>query len=110
MADLPEERLTCIGPFVHFGLDLIGNFYVKEGKKVHKRYIALFTCLASRVVHLECTKDLSMDYFINALRRFLSLRGPVRSIHSDNGSNFSGIETEFQKAFSEMDHIAISSF
>ena len=38
------------------------------------------------------------------LRRFLARPGSVRSIWSDNGTNFVVANTELQKALEEMDH------
>jgi hypothetical protein len=33
---------------------------------------------------------MSSAAFINALRRFMAIRGPVRQFHSDRGTNFMG--------------------
>ena len=110
MASLPAERLSTEGPFVNTGLDLFGPFTVKDGRKHVKRYVTLFTCMASRAVHLEVTKDLSTDAFINALRRFMARRGYVRKIQSDNGTNFLGADNEMKALFKEMDHQKISKF
>ena len=61
----------------------------------------LFTCLASRAVHLELVEDLSTDSFINALRCLIAIRGPVKLIQSDCGTNFVGAANEFVKAQNE---------
>ena len=53
---------------------------------------------------------MSTDSFINALRRFLTRRGPVRSIRSDNGTNFLGADNEFKRLFQEMDHSKVQGF
>ena len=42
------------------------------------------------------------DSFIQALRRFMARRGKVRSIRSDNGTNFVGTDNELRKALKEM--------
>ena len=44
----------------------------------------MFTCL----VHLEAIEELSTTSFINALRRFIALRGQVVQFRSDRGTNF----------------------
>ena len=108
MADLPIERLLPEGPFLHCGLDMFGPFEIREGRKVHKRYVALFTCLASRAVHLEASKDMSTDSCINFLRRFACRRGTIRTIRSDNGSNFLGAMNELQCKFAKFDHEKIA--
>ena len=99
MADLPSCRSTETGPFI-----------VKQRRSEVKRYGAIFTCMASRAVHIEVTFSLDSDYFILALRQLIARRGNVRSIYSDNGSNFIGAERELSKAYEEMDDDKIQSF
>ena len=110
MADLPEERTTIEPPFTHCGVDMFGPFQVKEGRKHIVRYCAIFTCLSTRAIHLEVTHKLDTDSFILALRRFLSTRGKIRSIRSDNGRNFTGTNNEFKRALQEMDDQKIKNF
>ena len=98
MAPLPEERSTEAPPFTYCGCDCFGNFITQDGRKNNKRYVVLFTCLASRAVHLELVEDLSTDSFINALRCLIAIRGPVKLIQSDCGTNFVGAANEFVKA------------
>ena len=90
MANLPEERTTPSAPFTHAGMDVFGPFLVKDGRRECKRYVVLFTCLSRRAVHLEMLDVMTTDRFINALRIFLSLRGPMSSLHFDRGTNFIG--------------------
>ena len=110
MADLPEERFSTEGPFTITGMDMFGPFYTRQGRKTNKRYVVLFTCLSSRAVHLETTADINTDSFIQALRRFISRRGKVCKLFSDNGKNFIGAENELKKAYNEMDHSQIRDF
>lgn len=109
MADLPKDRVTSAPPFTYTGVDYFGPYVVKEGRKELKRYGCLFTCLASRAVHIETANSLETDSFIQALRRFIARRGPVREIRSDNGSNFVGATNELQQAIGEMDNDQIRS-
>ena len=44
------------------------------------------------------------------LRRFVARRGVVRSIRSDNGTNFVGADNEFKRAYEEMNHEKITNF
>ena len=69
-----------------------------------KIYGFLFTCLASRAVHLETSSTLETVAFINALRRFLCRRGPIRQLRSDQGTNFVGAKHELKAAVAELDH------
>ena len=76
----------------------LGTF--KEKRCQLKRYGALFTCMASRAIHLEVANYLTMDTFINAYHRFVGRRGPVRQMRSEQGTNFVGARNELQQALS----------
>lgn len=110
MADLPSDRLEAVPPFTYSGVDYFGPWIIREGRKELKRYGVVFTCLCCRAIHLEISASLTTDSFINALRRFISIRGPIRELRSDRGTNFVGAERELAKAVSEMDHNKISQF
>ena len=102
MADLPEERmLSDQPPFTNSGVDLFGPFHVKRGRAEVKLYGVVFTCMASRAVHLEVADSLSTSSFINALRRFIARRGEVKSLRSDRGTNFIGAERELAEMTKE---------
>lgn len=109
MADLPKDKVTSGLPFTYVGVDFFGPFMIKEGRKELKRYGCLFTCLPSRVVHIETANSLETDSFIQALRRFIARRGPIREIRGDNGSNFVGATNELRQAINEMDNDLIRS-
>ena len=55
MGDLPTDRSLDGRPFTNSGVDMFGPLLIKEGRKEIKRYEVLFTCLASRAAHIECT-------------------------------------------------------
>ena len=107
---LAKSKTFPEAPFTYCGIDMFGPILVKEGRKEMKRYGCLFTCLSSRAIHIESTNSLSTDAFIQALRRFVSRRGNVRVIRTDNGTNFVGASAELNKAFSEMNHKKINEF
>ena len=110
MADLPPERTEPSPPFTHCGADMFGPFVIKERRKELKRYGCLFTCMASRAVHIEVTSQMCADTFIQALRRFIARRGQVSSIRTDNGTNFVGAESELKKCLDEMDQAKIHEY
>lgn len=102
MADLPRSRVTPDEPpFTRTGVDYFGPFDVKRGRATVKRYGVIFTCLTIRAIHLEVAASLDTDSFINALRRFISRRGQVMELRSDNGTNFIGAERELKRAIQE---------
>jgi hypothetical protein len=94
MGNIPTERLEPGPAFSHVGADYFGPFYIRDGRKEVKRYGVLFTCLNSRAVHLETANSMEADAFINAFRRFQSVRGPVRTLRCDRGTNFVGAQKE----------------
>ena len=64
----------------------------------------MFTCLASRAVHIEITNSMQTDSFILALKKFIARRGNVKIITTDNGTTFVGANNELKEAFHEMNH------
>ncbi|XP_028858353.1 uncharacterized protein LOC114803153 [Denticeps clupeoides] len=69
-----------------------------------------FTCFYSRAVHVEMLEDLSTDTFINGLRCFIAIRGSVRQIKCDQGTNFIGAKNELNTAQSGMDADRLKTF
>ena len=121
MANLPEDRVEPSPPsppppppphppFTFCGIDCFGPFLVKDGRKEHKRYGLLFTCMSSRAVHIELLDDMSTDAFLNALRCFIAIRGPVQQLRSDQGTKFVGAKNELREALKELDSARIKVF
>ncbi|XP_044573577.1 uncharacterized protein LOC123257717 [Drosophila ananassae] len=95
---LPEDRLEAGGcPFKYTGLDYFGPLLVTVACHREKRWVALFTCLTIRAIHLELAHDLSTDSCIIAIRNFVCRRVPVRKLRSDNGKNFVGADREARR-------------
>ena len=97
-------------PFTYCGVDCFGPFYTREGRKEYKRYGLLFTCMASRAVHIEILEDMTTDAFINALRCFIALRGAVKQLRSEQGSNFIAAQHELNNALNEVKNENIKAF
>ena len=110
LSDLPEERVAQAAPFHYTGMDVFGPIFVKEGRKSLKRYGLIFTCLASRAVHLETLNTMETDSFISALRRFINRRGKVRQLRSDQGTNFVGARNELADALQELNRDRVKHF
>jgi hypothetical protein len=61
-----------------------------------KSYVAVFVCFSTKAIHLELVSDCTSDSFLAAFRRFISRRGNVTTMYSDNGTNFVGANKELQ--------------
>jgi len=97
MATLPKFKVTPGHPaFTCVGLDFAGPFMTKNERSLTKRYLCLFTCLASRAVHLEIAFSLDIDSFLQCFTRFYSRHITPDHVFSDNRSNFVGAEQELR--------------
>lgn len=97
MGNLPNYRITPAPVFSNTGVDYAGPIYLKEaGRKtvVYKAYICVFVCMATKAIHLEVVSNLTAGNFIAALQRFISRRGIVANLYSDNGTTFVGANHE----------------
>lgn len=110
MADLPMQRLTPDYPFTYVGTDYFGPLYVKQGRSIVKRYGVLFTCLATRSIHLEKAYSMTQDSFINAYRRFVSYRGRCSELWCDNGTNLTAGERELREALEQWDEDTLNHY
>lgn len=109
MADLPAARLQHNRrPFTFTGVDFFGPMEVTIGRRRHKRYGVLFTCLTIRAIHLELTETLSTDSTIMALRRMIARRGTPSVIYSDNGTNLRGADVELKRSVMELNQSRLS--
>ena len=66
--------------------------------------------MSCRAVHVETVNTMETDSFINCLRRFISIRGPLRQLRCDRGSNFVGAQNELNKALSSLDDERLQQF
>ncbi|XP_055585092.1 uncharacterized protein LOC129737945 [Uranotaenia lowii] len=111
MAPLPEERVTPGGrPFSIVGIDYFGPYSIKIGRSNVKRWVALFTCLVVRAVHLEAVTSLSTEACKLAIRRFIARRGPPLKVFSDNGTNFVGASRELRNEIKMLNEGLASTF
>ena len=90
-------------------VDFAGPFVTVQGrgKRREKRYLCLFTCMATRAVHLELAYGLDTNSFMNAFYRMASRRGLPDEIYSDNGTNFKGADNELKALLTQLDEAKI---
>ncbi|XP_011858887.1 PREDICTED: uncharacterized protein LOC105556404 [Vollenhovia emeryi] len=103
MGSLPSGRVTASKPFSHCGVDYAGPVSLKEGKRrnarIHKAYISIFVCFATKAVHIELVSDLTSEAFLATLRRFIARRGKPVCMYSDNGTNFVGANKQIKELY-----------
>ena len=110
MANHPAWQSNEAAPVTQCGVDMFGSFVVKQRRSLNKQYGAMFTCMGNRAVHIKITCSLDTDSFFLALWRLVACQGNIRSVYSDNGSNFIGAEQELKKVYIGMDERKIQSF
>lgn len=106
MAPLPLSRLqTSLRAFTRTAVDFGGPYVTVQGrgKCRQKRYLCLFTCLATRAVHLEVAYGLDTDSFLNAFYRMTSRRGLPEEMYSDNATNFRAADKELNMLVLQLD-------
>lgn len=86
---LPEFRVVRSRPWRGTGLDYLGHFWLKEetGPK-YKAWFILYTCGATRAIHLEAVKSRDVGDFLDGNSRFMNSRGIPLSFISDHEGSF----------------------
>ena len=90
MAPLPTARLKMSPTFHVISLDLFGPFEIKDTVKQRSRkkvWGIVLNCSATRAIHIDATKDYGTEAVLQALSKFISLRGAPSLIYSVKGSH-----------------------
>ena len=106
MSTLPLERIKPSPAFQNVGIDYFGPYATRgevQKRTRGKAYGIIFSCDVSRAVHLDIVPDYSTASFLQALRRFSSIRGWPQKIHSDRGSQLSAASAELRKVMKGLD-------
>ena len=90
---LTPLRLNDLRPLFTVGIDNFGpvfvrNIYFVENDTIHKAWVTLYTCTASRAICLDLVPNMNSASFIRSFKRFISRYGCPDNVISDNGSNF----------------------
>lgn len=99
MGPLIEGR-AAIGwkAFTYCGVDYFGPFEVVIGRRREKRWVALYTCLTTRAVHLVLVHSLDMESCVMSLRILMAVRDvKPKEIRSDCGTNFTASAKELER-------------
>ena len=105
-AALPDFRSSKCETFETVGLDFLGPIFVHDiDCAAEKRWIALFTCSATRAVHMEVSKSQSTSDVLDVIRNFVSRRGLPKLVVTDNASTFVKLGKYFASCRIEWKHI-----
>lgn len=111
MGQLPEQRLKPSPAFFNTSLDLFGPLMIRDTVKKRSRakvYGVIFTCLASRAVHLDLVEGYDTQSFLSTFRRFVSIRGYPHTVHSDMGTQLMAASKEIRDMTEKWDITHIS--
>ena len=76
----------------------MGPFGIRMyGRATHKVWVAVFTCLQTRSVHVEVVHRMDTGSMINAISRFASRRPGTVAFTSDCGTNLKGADAKLQR-------------
>ena len=86
---MPSLRSEIARPFEATGVNFAGPLTYKINKKEQgKSYVLIFSCAASRAVHLELTKSQTAEEFQRKLNAFIARRTRPKLFISDNAAVF----------------------
>ena len=103
MGELPSCRSEMLPAFAVVSMDLFGPLEIKDDvvkrgpKTVKKVWGVLYTCVSTRAVHLDIAIDYSTESILHTLRRLMSVRGDIRKIISDPGTQLVSASREMKE-------------
>ena len=102
-SQLPSFRVSQSYPFTNTGVDYAGPYLVRQifdnetNSKMFNAHIVLYTCAATRAVHLDLVPDPGASSFIRSLKRFIGRRGIPNLMISDNATCFKNEEVKLSE-------------
>ena len=113
MAPIPDERVLPCPPWTNVGIDLFGPLEASDMVKKRlksKCWGLIISCLATRAVHLDLTQSYDTDSLLQALRRFIGLRGSPSKILSDQGTQMIAASKEVAGMIELLDFSSIKGW
>ena len=113
MCPLPENRLAIAPVFHTTSLDLFGPIQIKDTVKKRttmKVWGVIFTCAATRAVHLDITDSYSTDSILQVLGKFTALRECPVEFVSDQGSQLKAASKDIVELTKDWNWDKISSW
>ena len=90
-------------PFSNTGVDYAGPYLIKQiydndsSHDMFNVHIVLYTCAATRAVHLDLVPDTGASAFLRSLKRFIGRRGIPNLMISDNATCFKNEEVKLSE-------------
>jgi hypothetical protein len=109
MAPFHSSRIGPAPIFSSVAVDLFGPLEFRDMVKKRvtgKGWGVMFVCTATTAIHIELTESYSTDSFLQALRRFVCMRGAPARIYSDRGTQL----VQAAKEVAEWDFSEIQSW
>ena len=113
MSPLPDIRIDNPEPWRNVGVDYLGPITcshecTEEGfsqnKCLHpkrfKVWLAVFTCLHTRAIHVEAVTSCSTAEFLMAFRKFVGRNGRPLVFYSDQAKNFKAADKQLRQLLS----------
>ena len=75
-----------------------------------KAYGVIFTCLASRAIHIDLVEGYDTQSFLSTFRRFISIRGYPHTVNSDMGTQLMAASKEIRDMTGKWNINHISKF
>ena len=110
MSPLPSIRLDNPEAWTNVGIDYAGPFACKHScmedshskkncphPKQSKVWIALFTCMHSRAIHVEVVRDCTTLEFLYAFRKFVARKGIPKTFYSDQAKTFKAADKQLRQ-------------
>lgn len=114
MGSLPKERITAVRPFAYCGVDYFGPIKVRRNQTrsspTDTGYVAVFICLVTRMIHLECVSDLTTARFLWALQRLAAIYQMPLRMCSDNAKTFKGAANELRNIHATWKAVGVASY
>ena len=112
MSPLPDIRIDHPDPWRNVGVDYLGPLHCSHvcpqpdpSKCLHlpkfKVWLAVFTCLHTRAIHVEVVQSCSTMDFLMAFRSFVARKGRPLVFYSDQAKTFKAADKQLRQLLSE---------
>ena len=115
MSPLPNIRIDNPEPWRNVGVDYLGPIVCshdcsEEGGPSHvgclhpkrfKVWLAVFTCLHTRAIHVEAVKSCTTAEFLMAFRKLVGRNGRPLVFYSDQAKNFKAADKQLRQLLSQ---------